>query len=131
MIAESALRSAKCLQLLYPHGGDSSPSPLGLPKANAGSAAILVNEFHACSFKALSHNLKRCVTGLMRAGLQLTNGHNTNSGFICEFLLAPIEQTTGSPTLCSRHHHPRIAQANDFNNSVEKRLTRKYLSNVN
>ena len=82
--------------------------PLGLLKTNAGSAAIFVNEFHARSFKASSHNLKRCVTGLMRAGLELTNGHNTNSGLVCEFLLAPIEQTTGSSTLCSRNHHLKL-----------------------
>jgi hypothetical protein len=111
------------LQLLYPLRGDSSLSPLGLPKTNAGSAAIFVNEFHACSFKASPHNLKRCVTGLMRASLELTNGHNTDSGLVCEFLLTPIEQAAGSSTLCGRHHHPRIAQANDFNNSVGKRLT--------
>jgi hypothetical protein len=39
-----------------------------LPKANADSAAILINEFHAGGFEALSHNLKHCATGLMRAG---------------------------------------------------------------
>jgi hypothetical protein len=61
----------------------------------------------------------------------LTNGHNTDSGLGCEFLLAPIEQTTGSSTLCRRNHHVRIAQANDLDNSVEKRLTTKYLSNMN
>jgi hypothetical protein len=108
----------------------SSLPPLGLPKTNAGSAAIFVDEFHARSFEASPHDLKRCRTGLMRAGLELTNGHNTDSGLVCEFLLAPIEQATGSSTLCSRNHRPRIAQANDFNNSTEKRLTRKDLSNI-
>jgi hypothetical protein len=64
------------------------------------------------------------VTGLMRAGLQLTNGHDTDPGLVCKFLLAPIKQTTGSSTLCRRNHHPWIAQADEFNNSVEKRLTK-------
>jgi hypothetical protein len=128
VIAEST--RGEVLQLLYPYRGDSLLSPPGLPKTNAGSAAIFVDEFDAHGFKASPHNLKRCGTGLMRAGLELTNGHNTDSGLLREFLLAPIEQTTGSSTLRSRNHCPRMTQANDFNNSVEKRLTGKYLSNI-
>jgi hypothetical protein len=89
--------------------GDSSVSPLGFPKAYADSAPILVNEFHAGGFEALPHNLKRCATGLVCAGLQLTNGHDTDPGFVCEFLLTPIEQTTGSSALRRRNHQPGMA----------------------
>jgi hypothetical protein len=53
----------------------------------------LVNEFHAGGFEALSHNLKCCATGLMCAGLELTNGHDANSGLVGEFLLTLVEQT--------------------------------------
>jgi hypothetical protein len=51
MIAGSAFQAAKRLQTLHPKSrGGSSLSPLGLPKADADSTAILINELHACSF---------------------------------------------------------------------------------
>jgi hypothetical protein len=45
------LSGSEAIADTYPKsGGVSSLSPLWLPKANADSAAILVNEFDACSF---------------------------------------------------------------------------------
>ena len=104
-----SMQRSVCGSCISMSRGNSSVSALRLAKAYANSTAILVNEFHAGGFEALSHNLKRCSSGLMCAGLQLTNGHDTNPGLVGEFLLAPIEQTTGSSALCRRNHQPRMA----------------------
>jgi hypothetical protein len=47
---QHAVEAFKAVEVVPKSGGDSLLSPLGLPKANADSAGILVNEFHACSF---------------------------------------------------------------------------------
>jgi hypothetical protein len=59
----------------------------------------------------------------VRAGLQLTHGHDPNSSPFRKFLLAPIEESAGGSTLRWRHHFRPIAQKYEFINSVEKRLT--------
>lgn len=97
--------------------------PLSLSQTDTRSAAVLVDEFHAGGFERASNDIKRSAARLVCAGFELTNGHNANSGTSCKLLLAPIEESSGSPTLCCGDHSPGITQNIDSINSVEKRLT--------
>ena len=119
-IAESTL-AARCLGAIVPL------SPLGLPKANAGSATIFVNEFHARGFKASAARLEALRDEAdacrpradersqhqLRPRLRVSVGSNRAG---CG-RLDTVRQTSSS----SKSH-----RANDFDNSVEKRLTGKY-----
>jgi hypothetical protein len=47
---------------------------------------------------------------------ELMDGHYPNPSFICEFLLAPAEKTSGRPTLCRGDHAWKMPKMRNFNN---------------
>jgi hypothetical protein len=60
----------------------------------------------------------------MRSCFELTNRHNSNTRFICEFFLPPIEQRAGSPALFGCDHFScTLCDVTYFDKSVENILT--------
>jgi hypothetical protein len=53
------------------------------------TAAILIDKFHAASFKSSLNNVEGGPAGLTRASLQLMHGYNPNACFLCQVLLIP------------------------------------------
>jgi hypothetical protein len=104
-----------------PERSDFFPLPLAQP--HAWTAAILVYELDASTFKGASNYFKGRSTRFAYSGLNLTNGYDANSGPICEVLLSPVEQSAGCPTLCRGDHRATMAKEGHFIKSVENRLT--------
>jgi hypothetical protein len=76
----------------------------GFSQAQSGTPIVLVDEFHAGPFKSSSYDIKGGATRATRPCLQLVHSYDSNSGFICQLLLAPTEESSGCPGLPRRNH---------------------------
>jgi hypothetical protein len=72
---------------------------LTFSESHARTSAIFPNEFDASGFQSPPNYFQSCSTRCIQFALELTNGHDANSGSICKFLLCPVEETAGCPAL--------------------------------
>src|SRR6516165_5292608 len=79
----------------------------GLSQAQSGTPTVLVDEFDAGPFKSSSYDIKGSATRATRPCLQLMHSYDSNSGFICQVLLAPTEKSSGCPGLLRCNHAGR------------------------
>jgi hypothetical protein len=60
-----------------------------LPKADAGTPAVFINEFDPCGFESSPDHIQSGSSWTARSILQLMDGNGANSGSLSEILLAP------------------------------------------
>ena len=72
---------------------------LTLSEPHARASAVFPNEFDASGFQSAPNYFQSCSTRCIQSALELTNGHDANSGSICKFLLCPVEEAAGCPAL--------------------------------
>jgi hypothetical protein len=76
-----------------------------LPQAYAWPSAIPIDEFDARGLHGAFNYLEGCSTRSAQSCLDLTNGHDSDSGPVCELLLGPIEESASCPALRRSDHH--------------------------
>ena len=64
---------------------------MALSQSHSWASAVLVDELDADALKSTTNDSKSGSTGFSQSDLDLTNGHNADSGSICQFLLSPVE----------------------------------------
>jgi hypothetical protein len=74
-------------------------------EAHTGSTTVLVNKFDACRFESSSDYVNCGPSWLVCRGLKLTNGYDSDGGFVSKLLLAPIKKPAGSSALFGRDHN--------------------------
>jgi hypothetical protein len=77
----------------------SAPSSLTLSEPHARASAVFLNEFDASGFQSAPNYFQRCSTRFIQSALELTNGHDADSGSICKLLLCPVKESAGCPAL--------------------------------
>jgi hypothetical protein len=77
---------------------------LGLAQTYAWPSPVLVDEFDASGLKATPYNIERGSSRFVRAGFELTHGHDPNLSSGCKLLLAPIQEASSGPTLARGDH---------------------------
>jgi len=65
----------------------------------ARASTVFLNEFDTGGFHSAPNYVQSCSAGFIQYPLELSNGHDANSGTICKLLLCPVEQSTGRPAL--------------------------------
>jgi hypothetical protein len=77
----------------------SAPTSLAPSQPHARASAVFLNEIDASGFQGVPNYFQSCSTRFIQSALELTNGHDANSGSICKLLLCPLEESAGRPAL--------------------------------
>jgi hypothetical protein len=77
----------------------SAPSSLTLSEPHARASTVLLNEFDPSGFQSAPNYFQSCSTRFIQSALELTNGHDANSGSIGKLLLCPVQESAGCPAL--------------------------------
>jgi len=72
---------------------------LTLSEPHARASAVFLNEFDASGLQGAPNYFQSCPTRFIQSALELTNGHDANSGSIRKLLLCPVEQSAGCSAL--------------------------------
>jgi hypothetical protein len=109
----TAIRMRPCVALWQQPGegrrrlADSRNRLAGLSQAQSGTPTVLIDEFDSGPFKSSSYDIKGGATRATRPCLQLMHSYDSNSGFVCQLLLAPTEKSSGCPGLLRCNHAGR------------------------
>jgi len=78
--------------------------PLTIAKSNTRTAAVLVDELDAGRLERSPNNIECRGPRLTTCSLKLMDGHNADTCFFRELILAPREKATSCPALFRSNH---------------------------
>jgi hypothetical protein len=103
-VAIVGIRSERALTNFQRHKIKIGERSLILPKADARTSTVFIDEFDPRGFKGSPDHIQSGSSWTACSTLQLMNGNGTNPSSLSEILLAPADESAGCSTLGGGDH---------------------------